>query len=262
MFLLLLACTSPLAPGSDDSRAATDDTQSTDDTAGPTQQQQNLRSGAGDFALDYLQDSTYDSLLIEIDYVSGAAPDPDAVAALEAALADLCDKSQITTRLDDELPPQGAPAWTVQQATDLEVEWRDSYRDPESGQAVLYFLYLDGHSDLDSDAGRILGYAVRGSSMVMFKDTIDSTGSGLPLAAGVEETVIVHELGHVLGLVNNGVDMVEPHQDTDHGKHDDDEGCIMYWAVETDAVVDLLLSGAPDFDASCRADLQAAKQGR
>ena len=33
----------------------------------------------------------------------------------------------------------------------------------------------------------------------------------------------------------------------------------MYWAAETDAIVDLLgLGGAPDFDDACRADVAAA----
>lgn len=220
----------------------------------------NFSSRAGDYAADFLSDDEYDTLVVEIDYVAGNAPDSDALDALEDALSELCTKpGGVQIILDDELPPQGSPAWSVSAGQELEQTWRDRYRDPDTGTAVIYYLYLDGNSDRDSDSGKILGYAYRGSSLVMFKETMDAVGGGLSLSAGVEETVIVHELGHLLGLVNNGIEMMDDHQDEDHGAHCDNDDCMMYWAVETDAIVDVLgLGGAPDFDADCRDDMIAA----
>jgi hypothetical protein len=225
----------------------------------PTELENNLASGPGDFAVEFLAAAPYDSLVVEIDWVAGHEPPSESLDALGSALAELVNKpGGVDIVLDDELPPQGSPSWTVAETESLEVAWRDRYRDLDAGVAVLYYLYVDGNSSADTDSGRVLGYAYHGSSLIMFAETIADTESGLPLQSTVGEAVVVHELGHVLGLVNNGVPMVEPHQDTAHGHHDDDDGCIMYWAVETDAIVDLLLSGAPELDDACRADLAAA----
>jgi hypothetical protein len=122
----------------------------------------------------------------------------------------------------------------------------------------MYFLYLDGNSDLDSGDTRVLGYAHHGSSVVMFKDSIEKAGSGLVLQGNVEDAVIVHEAGHLLGLVDNGIPMQVDHLDSAHGQHDMNEQCIMYWTIDTSDIVDVLLSRRPDFDDACRADLIAA----
>lgn len=48
----------------------------------------------------------------------------------------------------------------------------------------------------------------------------------------VEQSTIVHELGHALGFVNNGVPMVTNHQDVAHGRHTTDDQCVMYYLNE------------------------------
>ncbi|MFT4975191.1 MAG: hypothetical protein ACI8S6_001078 [Myxococcota bacterium] len=221
----------------------------------------NTNSTAGDFAYDYLTDGDYVTLVVEIDWVSGNEPEASAVAELQSVLEELCRKpGGVEIVLDDEVPPQGSPVWTYEAAEELELSWRDRYHDADGGTAVMYFLFLDGSSEKDTDSGRVLGYAYRGSSLIMFKETMESTGGGLTLSAPIEDTVIVHEAGHVLGLVDNGIPMVSDHRDEDHGNHDDNDECIMYWSVSTDAIVDVLGlgGGSVDFDDECRADMIAA----
>ena len=220
----------------------------------------NLRSSAGAFATDYLQPDPYDSLLIEVDWVAGHDPDPDALDALVDALDEVLDKpGGITWALSDELPDQGGPRWTVQETEDIEVANRESYHDLDSGQAVISLTYLDGNSDEDPDSGGyILAYAYHGSSIIMFEERLAQSSSGLPLVGSVEATVLIHEVGHLLGLVDNGIDMVTDHRDDDHGDHDSNDDCIMYWAVNSDGVADLLLGSQPTFDEACRADMEAA----
>jgi hypothetical protein len=43
---------------------------------------------------------------------------------------------------------------------------------------------------------------------------------------------VVHEIGHALGLVNDGVDMVADHHDVQNGKHCTNQDCVMYWLNE------------------------------
>jgi hypothetical protein len=222
------------------------------------QRADNLATGPGDYALDFLA-AGYTSLVIEVDWVTGHAPDGAALDTLVTTLEEVCNKPDgVTIVLDDEIPDQGAPAWSYAAAEDTEVAWRDRYRDPETGEAVLYYLYLDGNSDQDSDQGLILGYAYHGSSLIMFQQTMADAGGGILGLGDVEPTVLVHEAGHVLGLVDDGIPMVTNHEDPAHPHHDANDGCVMYWAAETDAVADLLGTGALTFDEPCRADMRAA----
>lgn len=238
-----------------------DDTGSGDTGPGDTggdPVQENLATGSGDWAVDFLTDDTYTSLEVEIDHVEGYAPAPATVSGLEDALSELVFKpGGVTVVVDDAIPDQGSPAWSVAAAQDLEVAWRDRYRDEGTGTAVMYLLFLDGNAEGDDDQSKVLGYAYHGSSIVMFAETIDGLGSG-PLATDPEEVVAIHEVGHLLGLVDNGVPMVDDHSDPAHPHHDESDDCIMYWAMATEDVVSQLLSGKPDFDQACRDDLAAA----
>jgi hypothetical protein len=83
----------------------------------------------------------------------------------------------------------------------------------------------------------------------------------------VEQATIIHELGHAFGIVDNGVPMVTPHRDTDHGAHCDNDKCVMYYLNEgasdaTAFVRDKVLTGNQIlFDAHCLADADAITGG-
>jgi hypothetical protein len=200
MITLLLACVSANPSTSDDTDLP-DGHDSGEPLPDADEQQNNTESGPGQFAADFLSASTYTKLTIEVDYVVGQKPDADALNHLVDVLGTVCDKPDgISVVLDDEIPSQGSPSWSIAAAEAVELAWRDRYRDPDSGEAVLYFLYLDGHSDKDTDDGRILGYAYRGSSLVMLKTTIDDAGSGLlGLGADIEPTVLCTRRGTTSG---------------------------------------------------------------
>jgi hypothetical protein len=218
----------------------------------------NFASGPGDFAADLLRADPYDHVVVEVDYVVSWEPGAEELDRIVATVEDLCNKpGGVDVIVDDELPAQGSPAWSVAAADDLEAAYRDRYRDADDGTAVIYALWLDGHSDRDNSDAQVLGYAVHGSSLVMYGETIDANSGGL-LSPPIAPVVAAHEVGHLLGLVNTGTPMVDDHEDPDHRAHDVNDGCLMYWAVETSNVVDMLLGGEPDFDAACRADVAAA----
>jgi hypothetical protein len=221
--------------------------------------EQNQASGAGDYARDFLTDTLFDELQIEVDWIVGHEPSDAALAELAAALGELCRKpAGIQILKDDEIAGASSPAWSLDAIDALEVQHRDGYRDTTNGVAVMYVLYLDGHSDRDSGSGKVLGIAYHGSSTVLFHETIESVDPGVPLFAGIEDTVLLHEAGHLLGLVENGIPMVNQHRDSQHGAHDSSAECIMHWTIETQNVVEVLLEGKPDFDAACRADMVSA----
>lgn len=82
----------------------------------------------------------------------------------------------------------------------------------------------------------------------------------------IETYLLQHEFGHLLGLVNGGTSMQNPHQDEAHGNHCTNPQCLMYWKADENLVLRDLLAGENDpfpdelpfFDVNCMSDLQAA----
>lgn len=231
----------------------------------------------GSEAHNFLSSETYTHVVAEVDYVEGKAPATGAFEYMKTVINDVIAKDGATALLDSELAAQGeAHAYSLSEIREIEDANRSNYR---SGDTVaVYFLFLDGRYAGDSDTSYTLGLAYSGSSVVIFKDNVEK--HCLPLQATyaaegksvladkicslMEGTTWVHELGHLLGLVNTGAPLASEHQDHDHGKHCDNDECIMYWSNNTSAIVELIKArinaGNEDFvpfDEACRDDLRA-----
>jgi predicted Zn-dependent protease len=136
----------------------------------------------------------------------------------------------------------------------------------ESGVVTYRALWLDGYLEVDGVAETsVLAVSISGTDVIaMFKPVIESTSTLEPVAAYSEQAVILHEVGHALGLVNNGVEMVADHQDTDNGHHCTNEQCVMYYANEgaedlADFIQQYVTSGDEViFDDECVNDVQSA----
>lgn len=258
---LLVGCTSD--PGdTDPDGTGTDviDSDTDPDTVSDDPIADNQSASTGDFAGDFIRDTTYTSMRIEVDYVAGQAPSQSVLDDMTERMESLLNKPDgIVAVLDDEIPDQGSPTWTVSQTRELEETWRDDYRDPDTGEAVLYMVFVDGGTTSDEGNARILGYAYQGSSIVIFNESVEATSGGGLLSTDILPVVLLHEVGHQLGLVNLGTPMVVDHEDPDHLGHDEDDNCIMFWQAETGNVTDMMLGGAPDFDDACLNDLASRR---
>jgi hypothetical protein len=103
----------------------------------------------------------------------------------------------------------------------------------------------------------------------MFKDVIESTNVLLQpnVVRYVEQSTLIHELAHSIGLVDNGVHMASAHKDASHGAHCDNPDCVMFWQNDgsqdaADFAQQKLLTGSSIlFDAKCLADVDAITGG-
>ncbi len=213
----------------------------------------------GDWAEDFLTDEKFDKLIIEINYVEGYAPSSAAVSLLKQRILERCYKSEVEITMGS--IPSGGSVYTIEDVRGIEDLYRQSRN--RGSTLTLHFLYLDGSYSEDTDDAKVLGAAYRASSLVIFKNTIaGSGGNGVlkPTKEQIENSVVVHELGHILGLVNMGTKMVKNHEDNEHPHHTTNKSCVMYWAVESSAIVNLFVTGgtAPptQFGAECMADLK------
>jgi hypothetical protein len=134
---------------------------------------------------------------------------------------------------------------------------------------TYWVLFASGHfADENGPNMQVLGISI-GSTIVMFKDVIRSTGQlGNPNTVRyVEQSTMIHELAHSIGLVDNGVPMVADHRDTEHGAHCTNPDCVEFWLNEGAseardfALRRLLTKSSLLFDAACLADVDALTGG-
>jgi hypothetical protein len=218
-------------------------------------------SAPGEFAADYLRSILFSSLLVEVDYPADRPPQAAALALLKTRMEERCNKpGGVTIVLDDALPPGSFPT-IVSAATigAIEDANRDTYSDLATGTAALYLVYVHGKSDLDVGSSVVIGVAYRGGSCAVYADRVDE-GATPPLvtAAEIEGAATVHEIGHLLALVNGGVPMVVPHEDPQSQFHDVDQDCVMYFQLSIGVLGPNI--GDPTFaqyDLHCMEDLAA-----
>jgi hypothetical protein len=207
---------------------------------------------------DFLSEETYNKLTIEIACVQGYQPASAAIAGLKTFLENLLHKSagiEIITRV------VVSPEKTAYSLSDIrEMEKNNRTMFPEGKTLAAWFFFADADYTGNETGSKVLGVAYGPTSMTIFEKTIKefSGGLGQPSAAVLEETVMQHEFGHILGLVNNGTAMVENHLDTEHDKHCNNKNCLMYYAAEHSSGIISFLSGGtvPALDAACREDLK------
>lgn len=124
------------------------------------------------------------------------------------------------------------------------------------GTAVIHLLYLKGRYEKDG----VLGVTIRADTIAVFPDQIASAASALVSPARIEQAVVTHEIGHVLGLVD--LFLNDHRQDPDHPGHSSNPRSVMYWAVESDLISQVLTGQPPvDFDGADLADLSRIHGG-
>lgn len=192
-----------------------------------------------------------------MDYLSTAAPDQNALNMLQTRLQERCNKpGGVTVLFSDSITSTGITTWTIADVQNVENQHRNNFS--SGSQAVLYVLYVDAQSDQDTQSSRVLGLSYSGSAFCIFKDNIRASAAGLVTEPIIERAVIVHEAGHNLGLVNNGIPMQVAHQDVANGAHDSDSSCVMHYTIETSLIAQILGTVPDQFDQRCIDDMRAA----
>jgi len=129
---------------------------------------------------------------------------------------------------------QDKASWTSEQIVEL-VNTLE-YKSITSEQAVYKVIFLKGYfKSNDVVKESVLGINVTGTTIVaIFKDVVEDMGRERDdnIAKFSEQSTLVHEIGHALGLVNNGVAQVEEHHDHEHGAHCTNTDCVMFWKNE------------------------------
>jgi hypothetical protein len=123
------------------------------------------------------------------------------------------------------------------------------------GHVVIHQLYVHGTFKGDSS---VLGVAVRGDVLAVFVDQLQSSASITLPESELEDVVTMHETGHILGLVD--LYLHTGRQDPQHPGHSTNRHSVMYWAVDSSLIGQILGGNPPkDFDSDDLHDLQTIR---
>ena len=191
-----------------------------------------------DRVADYLLSEPYSKLVVEVDVVAGNTLDEEVATLLVDALEGLVDKPGGVEVVIDEILPgdMSDGAWSQARLDELGDETFNL--DVDADTVRIHVLLLDGRPEGED----VLALSWANRHVALFKGALNSACSqGMGVSTGAcrqaELGLLGHEIGHVLGLVDNGVDMVVDHEDPEHPHHTQDPDCLMYWAYDRMAVV-------------------------
>lgn len=192
--------------------------------------------------------------VIEIDTTPGDALTGQARDALRSRLAEHGMKQSVGLGASSTVPAQAV--YTTDQLRALMESHRAAYS--TSSRVAVYVMVLSGRYEDDG----VLGVTFNASSFAVFPEQIGGGLLGLNYA-NFEEAVVVHELGHLFGLVNlTGKGAFHEDPNPDHKSHSANDQSVMFWAVESSLVENIFEGGPPrTFDADDETEMAAIRGG-
>ncbi|WP_127024068.1 hypothetical protein [Flagellimonas beolgyonensis] len=216
-------------------------------------------------ASDFLSNAEFDKLLIEIAFVSGFRPTAEAITNYENFLRERTFKQDIEIRYTTLPSPQEATL-TLDEVVQLESENRNVYNDGSTLALYIYFADAPADTDNETEGTVTLGAVYRNTSMVVYEQTIRdlANSSSAVQVEDVETATLLHETGHLFGLVALSTTPVNDHEDPDAENHCNVAGCLMRAELQFGTSLLKMMqsnvskgtAAVPDFDAECLLDLQ------
>ena len=214
----------------------------------------------GGLALACLDSSKYTEIVIEVDYEEGYQPKSSSTDLLKQRLEQVCDKPDGVTITFTETIFGNQGSWT---SDDVRYHaWENKENQPQTSSTLHWqVLFPSGTYSDDS----VLGVAVDASTVAIFGDSVEEAKGpffGRPSAEEVENSVLVHEFGHLLGLVNIVYQSLVEHEDPDHPHHSNNDESVMYWAIDSTSIGNIISGDLPnEFDEYDLKDLTDMKNG-
>ena len=212
----------------------------------------------GSAANDFLADSNFTHLSVEVDYMPGYEPNAEALDSLKAFFQQRLHKSSVTVQTPTEIPSGGQSRYSASEIRSLEEDHRSTFAQGDT--LAAYMMIVDGKYE----ERNLLGIAYYNTSNAFFGPSYEEASSGIgpPSRYQIEAISFRHEFGHLFGLVaipGSGTEMQQDHQDEQHGNHCDNDNCLMYYATQREDLISNQLSGdeITPLDANCINDLQA-----
>ncbi|MCW3105691.1 MAG: hypothetical protein JWQ09_197 [Segetibacter sp.] len=209
------------------------------------------KQSVGQSASQLLNANAFTILNLEIQYSPGMKPQDQTVNNLVNFLNTYLNKPGGINVTQKQVGSFGAPTATLQEVANFEDRNRSIYT---VGNTISIWIYF---ADADYSVTDVAGISFWNTSIAVFEKTLQAKSGGVNQASRVkvESGTLMHEMGHLLGLVNTGTTMVKPHEDASHKSHCSNTGCLMYYGIQTSGLMGLNGS-IPGLDVDCVNDLR------
>jgi hypothetical protein len=177
-------------------------------------------------------------VVIEVDYQTGAKPYVGAQGGKDG-IGDIwgLGKSNVTAIFETKQVTIPTKLAEMEELTDIEpgnyseaqiLEIAKAHRDtlPDGDLTSFYVLFLNGNyvdASGNVDEERLAVSIGKTGVIAMFRPALDKpAGNTIPPPAYVEQLAFIHEMGHAVGFVNNGVPIAKTntaHEDTADPHH-------------------------------------------
>ena len=217
-----------------------------------------LKGIPGGLTMACLTDS-HDKMVLEIDYEVGYKPETSSTDLLKQRIGEVCSFSKGISLEFTETDFADVGTWSADDVR--EQGWANKQADPINGKTLRWQLIFPAETNDDDN---VLGVAVDASTIAIFGESVDGAAGFLnrPSAEEVENSVIVHEAGHLLGLVNLVYTSPADHEASDKPGHSNNEDSVMYWAIESVTVANFISGDLPnEFDQDDKDDLAGMAAG-
>lgn len=219
LFIFTVALTASCSKDSTDEGEKTVDPVAIDKTAN--------RQVTGSSAVDLLDDTNFASLVVDIAYVEGFAPETEALEIFKEFLQQRVNKpGGIEIKLRPVPSSNRAPFsrldWEI-----IEDKHRELYNDED--QIAVWVYFADGAKEVNGEVTPALGTAYKNTSIIIFEEQLREAADWetSPGNAIYEASALAHEFGHLFGLVNMGAPLTSEHEDPEKPTHCVTEGCLM-----------------------------------
>jgi hypothetical protein len=183
----------------------------------------------------------YDQILFEVAAVKNCAPSPEALNQFREQLhtTGICHRDKVTFRVNAVAFPPPPDLWDFEILEAFELVTRE-YRDldPTDRDLSVFVAYADGFMTVGEQILMVGGLTYRPTSFVIFKD----------LVSEIEAEVLLHEFGHVMGMVPVTAD----NYDEKHPNHCLNKECVMYFSIPT----------GHEFDTACQGEIRRLARKR
>ncbi len=208
----------------------------------------------GTSANSFLSATNYTSLKVQISYMPGNEPSDSSINVFNQFLNLYLNKPGGFSISKKPIAASGKTMLTLKEIVAIENKYRTSFT--AGSEIDAHILITDSYYSIQD----ILATSYWNTSYVIFGKTLNdfSGGAGQVSKTRLMTLLLCHEMGHLMGLVNQGTPMLTNHQDVSHGAHCDNLNCLMNFGIETTLVAgNAGTSGIPLLDANCHNDIIA-----